>query len=163
MELIARLFSATIGAFIGRKAKRLARAVALTLVAALFLVGLIVFLVMAGFFWLRTFFPPPEAALIAAGVMLVLMALCILPLIFNGRRGPARAAKAAEKATEEVAPLVQLLKAAGLHGEAAGILAGAQLAGRVRPIYLVAAAIVVGMVLGRRLDSRGPRDKSPPN
>jgi MFS family permease len=165
MELLARLFSATIGASTSRVVSRLSRTAAFGLAAAFFAAGLLIFLIAAGFLWLHTLFPAYQAALIVAGVMLVLMLLCILPLVFTGRRRRARAAdkraeERVEATAEELAPIVQVLKAAGLHGEAAAILAGAELAGRVRPIYLVGAAVVVGLMLGRRLDRRGPRDKS---
>ncbi|HWG06767.1 MAG TPA: phage holin family protein [Beijerinckiaceae bacterium] len=151
-DLLGRLFASTIGAAIDHVVRRLARTLVFVLVAGLFFVGLLVFLILAGYSWLRTYFPPDQTALIAAGVMLVLGLLSILPLAF-GRRRPKPVPPAAERLAEEVAPIVQLLKAAGLQAEASSMQAAAQLAGKVRPIYLVAAAVLVGAALGRK---RGP-------
>ena len=154
---IGRLFASTIGAAVERLTRRIARALVFAIAAAIFSLGLLAFLVLAGFFWLRTYFPPDEAALIIAGIMFVLAMLCILALALGGRRRapPPQPAKIAD----ELGPIVQLLTAVGLQREAAGILAGTQLAGRVRPLYLIAAAILVGVALGRKRNSRPPQDK----
>jgi hypothetical protein len=154
MEFVSRIFSSTVGPVISRLVTSLVRTAVFGFAAAIFFLGLLAFLATAGFLWLRTRFPSDEAALLMAGVMLVLALLCILPLVLGGRRRPPPPAAQAARAAEEVVPVVQLLKAAGLHGEAAGLLAGAQLANRVRPIYLVAAAVIVGVILGRKINLR---------
>jgi hypothetical protein len=158
IELVTGLFASTIGAAMERAGRRLARAVAFGFAAVACLVGTMVFLIIAGYFWLRTYYPPIEAALLMAAALLVLTILCILPLVLTGRRRrpPPRPATIAE----EVAPLVDILKAAGCHSEAASLLAGAQLAGQIRPYYLVVAAMVVGLILGRKLRPRAPSEKS---
>jgi hypothetical protein len=155
IDLISRLFASTIGAAIHREVRRLVRATACGIVAAVFLVGVMVFLIMAGFFWLKMHYPPIEAALFMAAALLVLAILCVLPLVSASRRRPKQATIA-----EEVAPLVDILKAAGCEREAAGLLAGSQLAAQMRPYYLVVTALVVGLILGRKLGPRAPSDQS---
>ena len=155
-DLLGRLFASTIGEAIGQATQRLARALVCIFLAAVFFLGLLVFLILAGYSWLRIYFPPDQAALIAAAVMLVLGLLAILPLVLGGRRPKPAPPRAAKRMAEEVAPIVQLLKAAGLQAEAAGMQAAAQLAGKVRPIYLVAAAVLVGAALGRKRRSPPP-------
>ncbi len=135
------------------------RAVALGATAAVLLLGVAIFLCMSGFFWLRTHFPPFEAALLMAAVLFALTIISCLSLTLAGRRGRP-APRPASTIAEEVAPLVDTLKAAGCTSEAAALLAGSQLAAQIRPYYLVAAAIVVGLILGRKFDSRPPSDKS---
>jgi MFS family permease len=156
IELVSRLFASTISTIIEREGRRVVRVIAFGVAATVFLIGVTVFLIMAGFFWLRLHYPPIEAALFMAAALLVLAILCVLSLALASRRRPPRQATIAE----EVAPLVDILKAAGCHSEAAGLLAGSQLAGRIRPYYLVVTAMVVGLILGRKLDPRAPSGKS---
>jgi hypothetical protein len=87
--------------------------------------------------------------------LLVVAIACVLPLALGRRQRPKQAT-----ITEEVAPLVDILKAAGCHSEAASLLAGAQLAAQVRPYHLVVTAVVVGLILGRKLAPRAPSEKS---
>ena len=155
IELLSRLFASTIGAIIGQEVRRLVRAIACGAAAAACLIGVMVFLMMAGYFWLCLHYPPIEAALVMASALLVLAILCVLLLTLVSRR-PAKQATIAE----EVAPLVDILKAAGCHSEAASLLAGVQLAAQIRPYYLAITAVVVGLILGRKLGSRAPSEKS---
>lgn len=155
IELVSRLFASTIGGIIDREVRRLLRLLACGAAAAVFLGGAFVFLVMAAFFGLKLLYPPIEAALFMAAAMLVLAILCVLPLVLARRRQSKRA-----NIAEEVAPLVDVLKAAGCHNEAAGLLAGAQLATQIRPFYLVVTAVIVGLILGRKLGPSAPPEKS---
>jgi hypothetical protein len=58
------------------------------LIAAIFFVVVLVALFAALFFWLATFYAPPLAALIVAGVALVLGLLALTPLLVKRRPPP---------------------------------------------------------------------------
>lgn len=155
IETIGLIFASTIGALIQREIRYALRLVALGVVSGAFLVGVVAFLSVAVFFWLRLFFPPIEAALLSAAALLVVAILGVLLLVLTSRRWRVKRSAIAE----EIAPLVDILKATGCHAEAAALLAGAQLATRARPYYLVVIAVLAGVTLGRKLDPTRPPEK----
>ena len=161
IERINRLFASAIRATVQRGIARLLRATACGIGAAACLVGVMVFLIMAGYFGLRLHYPPVEAALFMAAALLVLAIVCVVLLFLSGR--PRRPSRKQATIAEEVAPLVDILKAAGCDREAAGLLAGSQLAAQMRPYSLVVTALVVGLILGRKFGPHAPPDQSRPS
>jgi hypothetical protein len=157
IEIVRRLLASTIGALIARESRRLLRMVACGVAAAVFLTGAIAFLIIAGYLQLRLYFPATEAALLTAGGLIILAALCLLPVLLSRRRRQpvTRTAVAAD-----VAPFADILEAAGLLREAATLRAGAQAASQVKPYYLVAAAVIVGLILSRKLRRGAGTEKS---
>ena len=168
--LVARLLGGAVSPIIDQlseTAARLARKVALLLLAALCMVIVVIALTVAFFLWLATVASPVVAALSVAGFYLTIALVAVVVALWggSGKTAPAsetrapdtEAAKAAEAARaglesqidDVIAPLMAFLAKFGLRREQLAVMAGASIAKQIGPIPLVGLAIVGGFLLGR--------------
>lgn len=166
LGLLARLVGGAVDPLIDRASVaggRLARKLALFLVAAVCLVVVLIALTAAFDLWVTSKAGAIIGALAVAGVYLV-VALVALWLALRGgatsqaapagdaaAEDAARAAQSARKAQVDAfaAPLMQALAGLGLRREQLAVLAGSSLAKQLGPLPLVGLALVAGFLVGR--------------
>ena len=124
---------------------RLVRKVVLYLVAGLMALLAFIYLIIAFHAWLLERLEPPLAALVIAGVLIVLM---VIPLIAAARpAGGSRRYPSQPAMTAQDASRTTQAAADSLAGNA--MAAGERFGREVNAYKLVAAAVLAGIVLGR--------------
>jgi hypothetical protein len=131
-----------------------------------------IFLTIALFVFVQTLAGTAIAAVSAGGVYLGIALICIIvavrqtssqaapaaaesgPMMETGRNPPPQKLAFSSNIDETVAPILDILRDAGLERERLALAAGTEIAKQLHPFSLVALAIVAGFILGRILKGR---------